>query len=158
MISRILCREHARLRNYYYPNHQREYEQPIANISLLYCLWICRQRKYIFLIIKSFFFVLYIWIITQRPIASKPMACDSDAPVWLGHADSERDGGTRSVALVLGAGIDNALSTTPWQYAVLGSSGRVQRGLRPPSTPVRTPPVSAGWTVDVGTHSTIHPW
>jgi len=85
------------------------------------------------------------------------MVGDSGAPAWHGHADPARDGETRSVALVLGEGIDSGVSTTPWQYVARGFFGRVQRGQRPPSMPARTPPVSARWTVGVGTRSAIHP-
>jgi len=85
------------------------------------------------------------------------MVGDSGALAWHGHAGSARVDGTRSVVLVLEEGIDNAGLTTPWQYAARGFVVQVLRGLRPPSTPARTPPVSARWTIGVGTRSTIHP-
>jgi len=68
-----------------------------------------------------------------------------------------RDDGIRSVDLVLEAGIDSDVSTALQQYVDPDYDVQVQRGLRPPSMLARTRPVSARWTIDVGTRSTIHP-
>jgi len=85
------------------------------------------------------------------------MVGSSGVLAWHGHAGPARVDETRSVVLVLEGGIDNARLTIPWQYAVRDFVVRVPRGQRPPSTPARTPPVSARWTIGACTRSTIHP-
>jgi len=85
------------------------------------------------------------------------MVGDSGASACCVHADRVRDGGIRSVGLVLEAEIDSDESTALWQYVDLDYDVQVQMGLHPPSMLARTRPGSARWTIDVGTRSTIHP-
>jgi len=85
------------------------------------------------------------------------MVGDSGAFAWCVHVGHARDDEILGADLVLEAGIDSAVSIALWQYVILDYAVRAQRGLRPPSALVRTRPVSATWTIDVDTRSTIHP-